>query len=106
MLSLRTYVFNGYDQAVQPVTITVSPNLSIKPGTLTNLYSLQAYIPGGTSFQFNPPTGPSTYNWQAGVKAGTSVVFAMMDSQGRNGRYHSAPEGVYNSIIPLPRWLF
>ncbi|KAF9650097.1 hypothetical protein BDM02DRAFT_1539621 [Thelephora ganbajun] len=62
----RTYVFSNYTQAVQPVTIAV-------------------FIPGGTAFQFNPPTGPSTYDWLAELKAGTSVVFAMMDSQGRNG---------------------
>ena len=66
---------------------------------------LQGYIPGGSSFQFNPPTGPSTYNWLAGVKAGTSIVFAMMDSQGHNGRYHSTAESVYSSISLL-RGLF
>lgn len=61
----RTYVFSGYDLAVQPVTINV-------------------LIPGGNTFQLNPPTGPS-YKWQAALEAGTSVVFAMTDSRGRNG---------------------
>ncbi|KAF9787260.1 hypothetical protein BJ322DRAFT_1107323 [Thelephora terrestris] len=62
----RTYVFSGYDEAVQPITIA-------------------GFIPGGNTFQLSPPTGPSAYNWQADLEAGTSVIFAMTDSKGRNG---------------------
>jgi hypothetical protein len=91
----RDYVFSGYNQAVQPVTVTVSFRLSTCRA-FVNLSVLQGFIPGGTAFQFSPPTGPSTYNWPASLKAGTSVIFAMMDSQGRNGRYHPATGDIYN----------
>ena len=91
----RTYVFSGYDQAVQPVTVTVSSQLLAREA-FPNLFALQGYIPGGSTFQFNPPTGPSNYDWLADLKAGTSVVFAMTDSRGRNGRYHPTTEGIYD----------
>lgn len=60
------YTFSNYDGAVQPITIT-------------------AVIPGGEYVTFNPPNGSSYYNWIADVKAGTDLVFFMMDSQGRQG---------------------
>ncbi|PPQ70489.1 hypothetical protein CVT26_013996 [Gymnopilus dilepis] len=63
---LRPYVFNGYDGAVQPVTIG-------------------AIIPGGTVFTLNPPTGPASFTWNANVARGTSLIFFMTDSKGRQG---------------------
>lgn len=59
------YTFDDYDNAVQPITIT-------------------ALIPGGESLILHPPTGPS-YTWIADVSAGTTLVFVMTDSQGRQG---------------------
>ncbi|KAG1862212.1 hypothetical protein F4604DRAFT_1957434 [Suillus subluteus] len=59
------YIFDGYDNAVQPITIT-------------------ALIPGGESLILYPPTGPS-YTWVADVSAGTTLVFVMTDSQGGQG---------------------
>jgi hypothetical protein len=44
----------------------------------------QALIPGGESLVLQPPTGPS-YTWIADVSAGTTLVFVMTDSQGRQG---------------------
>lgn len=44
----------------------------------------QALIPGGESLILHPPTGPS-YTWIADVSAGTTLVFVMTDSQGRQG---------------------
>src|SRR6267154_122551 len=44
----------------------------------------QGLIPGGESVVLNPPTG-SSFNWVADVKAGTSLIFLMTDSQGRQG---------------------
>jgi hypothetical protein len=60
------YTFDGYDNAVQPITIT-------------------ALIPGGQSLILHPPTGPTSYTWVADVSAGTTLVFVMTDSQGRQG---------------------
>ncbi|KIM75422.1 hypothetical protein PILCRDRAFT_13669 [Piloderma croceum F 1598] len=59
------YTFSGYDGAIQPVTI----------------YGL---IPGGQSTIMDPPNGPS-YNWTTDIAAGTTVVFVMIDSRGRQG---------------------
>ncbi|KAI0375102.1 hypothetical protein BV20DRAFT_248219 [Pilatotrama ljubarskyi] len=61
----RSYSFTNYDNAVQPITLV-------------------GVIPGGSSFVLNPPRGPS-FEWIADVKAGTSIVFIMTDSQGRKG---------------------
>lgn len=62
----RTYSFSDYRNATQPVTIT-------------------GFIPGGTTFQIQPPTGPTSYDWKANLEAGTTAVFVMTDSKGRNG---------------------
>ncbi|KAG1757647.1 hypothetical protein EDB19DRAFT_1891370 [Suillus lakei] len=59
------YTFDNYDNAVQPITIT-------------------ALVPGGQYLILHPPTG-SSYTWVADVSAGTSLVFVMTDSQGRQG---------------------
>lgn len=59
------YSFRGYDNAIQPITI----------------YGL---IPGGQTTIMNPPNGP-LYQWIADVAAGTTMVFLMVDSQGRQG---------------------
>ncbi|KAK0464891.1 uncharacterized protein EV420DRAFT_1637064 [Desarmillaria tabescens] len=62
----RTYTFSAYTGAVQPVTI-------------------MGIIPNGDTFVINPPNGPTDYDWIADVYNGTSVLFAMSDSQGRQG---------------------
>lgn len=62
----RTYTFSAYDGAVQPVTI-------------------MGIIPNGDTFVMNPPSGPTEYDWTADVYNGTSIIFAMADSQGRQG---------------------
>ncbi|KAG2061772.1 hypothetical protein BDR06DRAFT_945802 [Suillus hirtellus] len=59
------YTFDDYGNAIQPITIT-------------------ALIPGGESLILYPPIGPS-YTWVADVSAGTTLVFVMTDSQGRQG---------------------
>lgn len=41
-------------------------------------------MPLGQSFTLYPPRG-DTFEWKNNLTAGTSVVFSMMDSQGRNG---------------------
>ncbi|KIM48268.1 hypothetical protein M413DRAFT_16245 [Hebeloma cylindrosporum] len=62
----RPFVFSGYTQAVQPV-------------------SIYGVIPGGNSFSLSPPTGPTSFSWDASVARGTSMIFFMTDSQGRQG---------------------
>ncbi|KAG6842270.1 hypothetical protein C0991_000240 [Blastosporella zonata] len=42
-------------------------------------------IPGGQTFVLFPPTGPTSYTWNANVAAGTSILFTMVDAQGRSG---------------------
>ncbi|KAF9787259.1 hypothetical protein BJ322DRAFT_711648 [Thelephora terrestris] len=73
----ETAVFSQYDQAVQPITIV-------------------GFIPGGDSFQLNPPNGSTTYDWQVDLEVGTTVVFVVTDSQGRQGGV-SHPMFVNNS---------
>ncbi|KAG5638642.1 hypothetical protein H0H81_011194 [Sphagnurus paluster] len=46
---------------------------------------MQGTIPGGTTFILTPPAGPTTFTWTANVGAGTSILFTMFDSRGRNG---------------------
>jgi hypothetical protein len=41
-------------------------------------------IPGGQSFVLQPDVGP-TYDWVANVEHGTSIIFVMVDSAGREG---------------------
>ncbi|KAF8905510.1 hypothetical protein CPB84DRAFT_1727048 [Gymnopilus junonius] len=62
----RPYVFNGYTAAVQPVTIN-------------------AVVPGGSALTLRPPTGPTSFTWNADVARGTSLIFFMIDAQGRQG---------------------
>jgi hypothetical protein len=44
----------------------------------------QGLVPGGESVILQPPNG-SNYSWTADVQAGTSLIFFMTDSQGRQG---------------------
>lgn len=44
----------------------------------------QGLIPGGEHVVLYPPTGPN-YTWVTDVEAGTSLIFFMIDSQGRQG---------------------
>ncbi|KAG6912020.1 hypothetical protein DXG01_000268 [Tephrocybe rancida] len=62
----RPYVISGYTGAVQPVTVI-------------------ATIPGGQSILIGLPTGSTSFNWNANIAAGTSVLFTMVDAMGRNG---------------------
>jgi len=67
LVECKPFPFSQYSGAVQPVVIT-------------------AWIAGGQSFQLFPPKGDSTYTFQNNnLTAGTSVLFSMMDSQGRDG---------------------
>ncbi|KAF8140320.1 hypothetical protein EV363DRAFT_341458 [Boletus edulis] len=61
-----SYVFNGYDGAVLPVTIT-------------------GFIPGGDVFFLHPPSTGTSYTWLADVAAGTTIVFSMTDAHGISG---------------------
>jgi hypothetical protein len=45
----------------------------------------QGIIPGGEAIVMSPPEGPTSYDWTANVYNGTSIMFLMFDSQGRNG---------------------
>ncbi|KAI9573021.1 hypothetical protein HD554DRAFT_2064753 [Boletus coccyginus] len=58
------YVFNGYDGATLPVTIT-------------------GVIPGGNVFLLHATE--ASFTWVANVAAGTTIVFTMTDAQGRSG---------------------
>ncbi|CAL1695615.1 unnamed protein product [Somion occarium] len=62
----RPFTFGNYVGAVQPVTIT-------------------GVIPGGQAFVLNPPVGPTSYDWNADVAAGTGIIFILTDSKGRKG---------------------
>jgi len=62
----RPFVFSDYTGAVQPATIGV-------------------IIPGGNAFMLSPPVGPTSFSWDANVAQGTSMLFFMTDSQGRQG---------------------
>jgi hypothetical protein len=48
----------------------------------------QGFIPGGKTFVLKPPTGSTTFSWDADLLAGTSVIFAMTDSRGRDGEFY------------------
>ncbi|KAF9229216.1 hypothetical protein BS17DRAFT_8726 [Gyrodon lividus] len=60
------YVFNSYDGATLPVTIT-------------------GFIPGGDFFFLYPDPTATSYTWNADIAAGTTVIFTMTDAQGRSG---------------------
>ncbi|KAL5535476.1 hypothetical protein ACEPAF_3570 [Sanghuangporus sanghuang] len=62
----RAFTFSRYNGAVQPVRIL-------------------GLIPLGQSFELDPPTGSSSFDWIANVSNGTSIVFIMTDSQSRQG---------------------
>ncbi|KAH9944293.1 uncharacterized protein BXZ73DRAFT_96784 [Epithele typhae] len=62
----RTYTFNQFSSAVQPITIT-------------------GFVPGGDSFVLNPPKGSTTFDWIADIASGTSLAFFAVDSRGRQG---------------------
>lgn len=62
----RPFTFSGYDAAVPPVTIG-------------------AIVPGGSAFTVSPPLGQPSYDWTVTAARGTSMVFFMADSQGRQG---------------------
>ncbi|KAJ8584840.1 hypothetical protein M405DRAFT_936387 [Rhizopogon salebrosus TDB-379] len=57
------FIFTGYGGAIQPAEIT-------------------GLIPGGGNFVLYPVTN-SSYTWVVDVKEGTSLIFFMTDSQGR-----------------------
>lgn len=67
LIQCQPYPITGYKGAVQPVNIAV-------------------VVPGGPSQVLVPPVSSSNaYDWTASLKAGTSVMFSMVDAQGRNG---------------------
>ncbi|CAE6440020.1 hypothetical protein ACGC1H_004699 [Rhizoctonia solani] len=61
----RPYIWNHYETAVQPITIT-------------------GLIPLGKTFVLNAPLGDS-FSWTANIASGTNVVYIVTDSQGRQG---------------------
>ncbi|KAH7913020.1 hypothetical protein BJ138DRAFT_702813 [Hygrophoropsis aurantiaca] len=63
----RPYTFSGYENAILPVTI-------------------MGLISSGTSIMLRPnATQETSYSWTANVTEGDSVVFVMMDAEGRQG---------------------
>ncbi|KAH7913021.1 hypothetical protein BJ138DRAFT_1003301 [Hygrophoropsis aurantiaca] len=65
----QPFTFSGYNNAVQPVTITAS-----------------GLIPLGDSFVVYPPVNQgASYSWKADVAAGTSILFLMSDANGGQG---------------------
>ncbi|KAI5123607.1 hypothetical protein M0805_003423 [Coniferiporia weirii] len=62
----RTFTFEGYEDAIQPVRIL-------------------GLIPLGQAFELDPPQGPTSFDWLASVTSGTSITFIMSDSEGRTG---------------------
>ncbi|KIJ68522.1 hypothetical protein HYDPIDRAFT_165322 [Hydnomerulius pinastri MD-312] len=60
------YVFDSYNGAILPVTIT-------------------GLIPGGEAFVLHPGATATSYTWTANVAAGTTIIFTMIDAQGRSG---------------------
>ena len=78
-------MFSGYDGAVQPVTIAVSPILELATLFTHDIFFAQAIIPGGNGFLLNPPVGDPSYSWNVNVAHGTSMLFFMTDSRGRQG---------------------
>ncbi|KAK1229656.1 hypothetical protein PQX77_007218 [Marasmius sp. AFHP31] len=62
----RRFTFSAYSGARAPVTIL-------------------GIIPGGTPFVLNPPANSNSFDWVTNVFNGTSIVFALVDSQGRQG---------------------
>ncbi|KAH8835722.1 hypothetical protein DL96DRAFT_81545 [Flagelloscypha sp. PMI_526] len=62
----QPYTFSGYDGAVKPVQIL-------------------GLVPGGQPFTLSPGTAAATFDWTANAKQGTSVLFMMVDSKGRQG---------------------
>ncbi|KAH9487005.1 hypothetical protein JR316_0001071 [Psilocybe cubensis] len=62
----RPYLIEAYTQAVQPVTIYV-------------------IVPGGSVTTLKPPTGPTSFTWNANAARGTSMMFMLVDAQGRQG---------------------
>ncbi|KAF9270154.1 hypothetical protein L218DRAFT_982784 [Marasmius fiardii PR-910] len=82
----RTFTFSNYPNAVQPVTIIVgSFTTPTTPLSEDIQVPIQGIVPGGTSFVLQPPMNSVAYDWTANVYNGTSIVFLMVDSQGRQG---------------------
>ncbi|TFK30332.1 hypothetical protein FA15DRAFT_662274 [Coprinopsis marcescibilis] len=66
LLQCRPYLFEGFGQAIQPVSIWI-------------------IVPGGTSMVVQPEVGTETFSWFARMAAGTSAIFLMTDAEGRQG---------------------
>lgn len=62
----RPYTISGYSGAVQPVTFI-------------------GIVPGGTSMSLNLPLASGSFDWNADVAEGTSMIFLMVDAAGRSG---------------------
>ncbi|TFK30335.1 hypothetical protein FA15DRAFT_662277 [Coprinopsis marcescibilis] len=60
------YPFTNFGGAVQPITVF-------------------GFVPGGPSFEVQPPTGTTTFNWLEALTEGTTIAFFMTDARGRNG---------------------
>ncbi|KAF8350129.1 hypothetical protein F5887DRAFT_943923 [Amanita rubescens] len=73
-----TYQFNSALQQCSPLTVTGYAK-GVQPVTFYGV------IPLGQTFTMQQPTGASSFNWTSDVAAGTSIVFFMVDAQGRQG---------------------
>jgi len=62
----RPYTISGYSAAVQPVTFI-------------------GIVPGGTSVVLNLPLASGSFDWNADVVQGTSMIFLMVDAVGASG---------------------
>ncbi|EIN04023.1 hypothetical protein PUNSTDRAFT_123068 [Punctularia strigosozonata HHB-11173 SS5] len=62
----RPFTFGNYNDAVQPVHIL-------------------GIVPGGGHVAKDPPVGPTSFDWVVDAARGTSIVFLMFDSKGRQG---------------------
>lgn len=82
--AIRPYTISGYSGAVQPVTFIVSLNVALDQVCLTRP-NYQGIVPGGTSMSLNLPLASGSFDWNADVAEGTSMIFLMVDAAGRSG---------------------
>ncbi|KAJ3506021.1 hypothetical protein NLJ89_g7106 [Agrocybe chaxingu] len=80
----RPFAFSGYSQASQPVTINVN-FASLHLFVYTSDTFCKAIVPGGTAINMAAPRGPTFFQWTANAARGTSFIFFMVDSLGRQG---------------------
>ncbi|KAG6381116.1 hypothetical protein JVT61DRAFT_5514 [Boletus reticuloceps] len=80
-----SYIFNGYDGAVLPVTITVCLIEHSGSSVTYTSFASRGSVPGGDVFFLHPPSTGTSFTWLADVAAGTTIVFSMTDAHGISG---------------------